>query len=221
MDAATRARVFEPFFTTKALGSGTGLGLATVHGIVAQAGGHVGVTSQPGRGTRFAVVFPRAEGELARTPALTPVPIGQRGSEAILLVEDDAQVRALASRALRARGYTVTEATDGREAMALAVDGGALASLGLLVTDVVMPNLGGPALAAALLRLRPTLPVLFMSGHAPGEVGAGLPEGALTDLLPKPFAPEDLGGRVRVLLDRSIRRAAAHAAATWVDPQGR
>jgi signal transduction histidine kinase/CheY-like chemotaxis protein len=200
MDNATRARVFEPFFTTKPVGQGTGLGLATVHGIVTQAGGYLGLRTAPGRGARFTILLPRAEGA---PEVLVPARRSswRSGTETVLLVEDDPLVRTIATRALAGRGYRVVPAGDGREALR-AVEAG-LAEVGLLVTDVVMPFLGGPQLASELLRRRPDLPVLFISGYAPNQLEEGLPRGASVDFLPKPFRPEELAERARALIDRA------------------
>jgi PAS domain S-box-containing protein len=202
MDEATLSRIFEPFFTTKDKGRGTGLGLATVHGTVRQAAGHVRVQSAPGAGTRFTVWLPRDPGgpEPMRAPAPAPP---QGGHETLLLVEDDPQVRAIAARVLSARGYRVLQAADGLEALRAAeAHPGAIS---LLVTDVVMPGLGGRGLADTLRERRPELPVLFLSGYPEG----GLETGA--SFLQKPFTPDQLAAAVRQLLDAG--RAAARPVA--------
>jgi CheY-like chemotaxis protein len=193
MDRATLARVFEPFFTTKGPGKGTGLGLATVHGIVAQSGGSVTVSSAPGKGTVFTIHLPSV------AEKLEPLGTGgqhcsSHGHETILLAEDEAVVRDLAERALVERGYTVLATSSGDEAL-LACEGHA-GAIHLLVTDVVMPGMGGKALAERLLPLRPGLPVLYVSGYADGRV---VEEDTL--FLQKPFAPSALAERVREALD--------------------
>jgi CheY-like chemotaxis protein len=193
MDESTLSRIFEPFFTTKEKGRGTGLGLATVHGTVQQAGGHVRVQSAPGAGTRFTVWLPRDRGEPEpeRAPAPTAAPGGR---ETILLAEDDPQVRAIAARILSDRGYRVLPAADGLEALRTAdAHSGPIA---LLATDVVMPGLGGRGLAETLRSRRPELAVLFLSGYPEGGVEPG------AAFLPKPFTPEQLAATVRQLLDR-------------------
>jgi signal transduction histidine kinase/CheY-like chemotaxis protein len=196
MDAATRARVFEPFFTTKPVGKGNGLGLATVHGVVRQAGGHVGVWSEPGHGTRFTLWLPRAHGAPDRLPAVAPA---ASGIERVLLVEDDPVVRSAAQRGLAARGFRVTVAEDGRHALDVIGDG--VAAFDVLVTDVVMPRVDGRALASALRTRRPGLPVLFVTGYAAGVLGPADLGGGPTALLLKPFAPDALAARLRELLD--------------------
>ncbi len=198
MDAATRARIFEPFFTTKEVGKGTGLGLATVYGIVEQSGGFIEVDSQPGQGATFRVYLPAAEAAPAAT-ATAPPAAWPRGTETVLVVEDEPEVRALARRILELSGYTVLEAGNGREALALAR--GLAAPLPLLLTDVVMPEMGGPELARALGELWPGLKVLFMSGYSEGPLGSRFLAGPAAPLLKKPFSPAQLAGAVRALLD--------------------
>jgi CheY-like chemotaxis protein len=208
MDEATQARVFEPFFTTKPPGHGTGLGLATVHGITLQAGGRVGVSSVPGGGARFAVCLPAETG--VPVPVSEPPQAGGRGTETILLVEDDAAVRAVSARALAAHGYRVVEAPDGRQALRIADEQSAIA---LVITDVVMPVMDGWELARALEDRHPRLPVLMVSGYAPRpQAGQGLRRSPA--LLTKPFTPEQLAARVREMLDGARTRTADAAMAT-------
>ncbi len=199
MDTNTRARIFEPFFTTKRIGEGTGLGLSTVYGIVRQSGGHIHVDSERGRGSRFTIYFP-AVSDAAESPrpetVLTDGPIGR---ETLLLVEDDPMVRSLAVEALKLKGYSVLDAGDGREAMALAQKAG---PIDLLITDVVMPRMTGRELADRLRASAPSLRVLFMSGY-PGSLGEQL--GRNIDLLEKPFTSLTLVSRVRQALDRDVR----------------
>ena len=200
MDAETQARIFEPFFTTKERGQGTGLGLATVYGIVRQAGGAVRVRSTPGEGSSFTLYLPRTEAAReARRLEESPAPAARGGGETVLLVEDEDAVRAIARETLARWGYRVLLAPDGSAALTLArrhhepID--------LLLTDVVMPGLHGRALAEALQRDRPTLRVLFMSGYTEDEV---LHRGVSTEALAfiaKPFTPDALAARVRAVLD--------------------
>jgi PAS domain S-box-containing protein len=197
MDAATLTRIFEPFFTTKGVGKGTGLGLATVYGIVRQSGGAIEVESRPLAGTTFRLLFPASnEVERPAPAAGPPVPKAQ-AAQTLLLAEDEPGVRNVAAKALRGQGYLVLEAADGVEALELAQAHGA--KIDALVTDVVMPRMGGPELVRRLCAERPLLPVLFMSGHVDASVsGRELPTGAA--FLPKPFAPEALRRAVHDLL---------------------
>jgi len=199
MDEGVRERIFEPFFTTKELGQGTGLGLATVYGIVKQSGGHIAVESQRGEGSAFSVYLPRAEGVVEPT-ALAAAGGAPGGRESILLVEDEEAVRALVARYLRQLGYRVLEASDGPQALAVAA---AARSIDLLLTDMVMPRLGGAELAARLRAARPGLPVLFVSGHSDQAQGL-LQSGALgkgVAFLQKPYSTDELARRLRELLD--------------------
>ena len=190
------ARLSEPLFTTKVKDHGTGLGLTISYGIVRQNGGHIAVSSEPGRGTTFRLYFPLVEHATAPTPA--PVSdTGPGGTETILLAEDEAAVRCVAARTLRSLGYTVLEASHGLEALQVAA--GYPEPIHLLITDVVMPHLNGRGLAEGLRRDRPELRVLFTSGY-PAHV---LTEAELqpeTDLLGKPYDPTSLARRVRMML---------------------
>jgi len=198
MDVATQARIFEPFFTTKAIGKGTGLGLATVFGIVKQSAGHIVVTSEPGRGTTFAIYFPRTEGVQASTVSDAPRSnSSRRGSETILLVEDDDQVRAVARGILRRQGYTVLEAAGPGEALIVTERQPAI---GLLLTDVVLPLMSGPELAVRLRAIRPEMKVIFMSGYSDDIIG---PSSGGAPFLQKPITPEDLTRKVRDVLGES------------------
>jgi signal transduction histidine kinase/ActR/RegA family two-component response regulator len=209
MDVRTKARIFEPFFTTKRVGEGTGLGLSTVYGIVRQSGGHVIVDSEPGRGSRFSIYLPAVTEPVDLHQPAPASAEGLVGRETILLVEDDAMVRALAAEALRIKGYHVLEAKDGREALTKVQQHGD--SINLLITDVVMPRMTGRELAERLGAAQPDMRVLFMSGY-PGSLGGheGFPETGV-DLLEKPFTPLALVGRVRKALDhtRSTRSSRA------------
>ncbi|MBE0567011.1 MAG: response regulator [Krumholzibacteria bacterium] len=192
-------RVFDPFFTTKEQGRGTGLGLSTVYGIVKQSGGDVTVVSEPGRGTVFRVALPLCAQALSPDePA--PAVRGAGGAETILLVEDEPTLIRLVAKVLRGRGYTVHTAGNGQEALALLEATGL--AFDLLVTDVVMPRMGGPELAARLHRDRPGHRTLFMSGYTDSVLlQRGLIEGEV-DLVAKPFSPAELLAKVREVLDR-------------------
>ena len=194
MDRATQTRIFDPFFTTKEPGQGTGLGLATVFGIVKQSGGYVWVESKLGEGSTFSVYLPRAKG---RKRVSGPIGLNVAGgSELILLVEDEASVRRVARRALELHGYTIVDAADGMAALALVEEH----NIDLLLTDVMMPGMLGPQVAEEFLRRRPGTPVLFMSGHSDEIVRGGLLDPA-TPFLAKPFTPKQLALKVREALD--------------------
>ena len=198
MDAATQARIFDPFFTTKAVGQGTGLGLATVYGIVKQSRGYVWVQSAPGDGSTFSVYLPRA---LDAAPTVEEESPGVSRGDVVLLVEDEDGVRRVVRRALELHGYRVIEAADGASAVELAR---CTPSIGLLLTDVMMPGMLGPAVAAALHEIVPGLPVLYMSGHAEEVAREGLLDPAIP-FLAKPFAPSSLADKVREVLDAARR----------------
>jgi two-component system cell cycle sensor histidine kinase/response regulator CckA len=199
MDVPTQARIFEPFFTTKDPGKGTGLGLATVYGIVKQSGGCISVHSEPGHGATFRIFLPRVDGAPAPCEAekeSEPVP---GGSETILLVEDAGPLREVARQFLRQGGYTVLEAQDGSTALSVALEN--TSPIHLLLTDVVLPGLSGPQLARELKRANPRLPVLYMSGYTDDALGQhGVLEEGIA-LLEKPFTRAALMRKVREQLD--------------------
>jgi CheY-like chemotaxis protein len=203
MTRETAARVFEPFYTTKPVGKGTGLGMATVYGIVKQSGGYVWGYSELGKGTTFKVYLPEATEPVADGSDHTPMP--QASGERVLVVEDDPGVRQMTSRALKEFGYRVIEATNGLEAIELLSRDAS--GVQLVVADVVMAGMDGPELARRAQAVKPGLPVLFMSGYTDEEVvrrgllHAGQP------FLQKPFTPEALGERV----GRLIKKEAAPA----------
>ena len=193
--------IFEPFFTTKEPGKGTGLGLATVYGIVKQSGGYIECDSEPGRGTTFRIYLPRVDVPAPGVERLGRPADAAGGTETILLVEDEEGVRELARDILRATGYTVIEARDGAEALLLSERH--QGPLDLLLTDVVMPRMSGRELAERLTPLRPDLSVLYMSGYTDDAVIRHGVLGAGTAFLQKPFTPAILVGRVRETLDLS------------------
>jgi CheY-like chemotaxis protein len=199
MDERTLARVFEPFFTTKETGKGTGLGLSTCYGIVKQAGGSIWVYSEPGKGTTFKVYLPRT----LQTPAPSAEQTAQRkartGSETILVVEDNDDVRAVAVESLRLHGYRVLEASSGEEALQLMSN--LTEAVHLLLTDVVMPGMSGAELALELHQRYPHLKVLYTSGYTENVI---VHHGVLNEgiaFLPKPYRPAELAQRVREVLD--------------------
>jgi CheY-like chemotaxis protein len=194
MTAEVQQRMFEPFFTTKPPGQGTGLGLATVYGIVRQAGGSLRVSSSAGEGTAFEISLPcatsaRVESLAAKAAGPTPL------AATVLLVEDDPAVRRATRRTLERSGFAVFEAEDGLQALPLleqdprAVD--------LVLSDIVMPRMGGRELAAELRRLRPDLPVLLMTGHGGADAATLRNASDDTPVIPKPFTGDDLVGHVR------------------------
>ncbi len=196
MAEETRHRIFEPYFTTKGH-AGTGLGLATSHGIVAQAGGHIWVYSEPGLGTTFKLHLPRAHGAVPVAAVEVP-PTVTGGNETVLLVEDEAAVRDILLRTLDSAGYRALSARDGQEALELAWE---RSDIDLIITDVVMPNLSGPQLIAELRRTNPKLRALYISGYTENTiVHHGVPKEGI-ELLSKPFVPGDLLARVRAMLD--------------------
>jgi CheY-like chemotaxis protein len=198
MDAETQERIFEPFFTTKETGKGTGLGLSTVYGIVKQSGGHIWVYSEPGHGTTFKVYLPvhnlSAQSEPAPVEEIVP-----RGSETVLLVEDEDVVRGLARQILDQAGYSVLEASRGEEALDLCI--AHPQPIHLLLTDVVMPQTSGKEVAERLRVLRPDIRVLFMSGYTDEAI---VHHGVLdsdVEFIQKPFTPNALVKKVRQVLD--------------------
>jgi two-component system, cell cycle sensor histidine kinase and response regulator CckA len=200
MTEGVRAHIFEPFYTTKELGRGTGLGLATVHGVVEQSGGHIWVYSEPGIGTTFKVYLPRVDE--ARAHSSSPPPIEATryaGNETVLLVEDDASVRQYVRKALQRGGYTVLEASNGGEALLIMEDHAG--TVDLLLTDVVMPRMTGPQLAIRLRALRAELPAVYMSGYTEDRVTSQGGLGPRDTFVQKPVGPDDLLRCVRAALD--------------------
>ncbi|MEX2111528.1 MAG: response regulator [Gemmatimonadaceae bacterium] len=200
MSKEVRERIFEPFFTTKGLGKGTGLGLATVHGIVKQSGGDVYVYSEPGDGTTFKVYFPHLTE--AADPIMTTAEhraMSPRGSETLLLAEDDDALRALGARVLTTLGYNVLLAGTGSDALRIVAEHAG--PIDLIATDVVMPEMNGSQLVEEVLKARPGVRVLFMSGYTDDEVMRRGVIGGQTAFLQKPFTPQLLAQKVREVLD--------------------
>ena len=196
MSKEIQSKIFDPFFTTKPVGQGTGLGLATVYGIVKQSGGFIDVRSEVGRGTSFFIYLPRHAGEAAPAIEAAPAARDVTGQDTILLVEDEEAVRSFAARALRMRGYNVLEASGGEEALEI-VKGGA--EIHLIITDVVMPNMDGPTMVRHVKQLKPDLPVIFMSGYAEEAFRRDETTGDI-HFLPKPFGLKQLAAKVKDVL---------------------
>ncbi len=199
MDAQTRGRIFEPFFTTKGVGKGTGLGLSTVYAIVQNVKGAIDVESIVGKGTTFTVYLPQHDVPADAIGSGTMVTLAPRGVETVLLVEDEEGVRALGARILERHGYTVLEARNGRDALSVASQHGGV--IDLLLTDVVMPEMGGKQLAEALQARDATLRVLFISGYTDGDISRRGELDPCTAFLQKPFTARGLLSRVREVLD--------------------
>ena len=200
MDMDTQARIFEPFFTTKEEGKGTGLGLATVYGTIQEAGGFITVQSQLGQGTTFNVYLPQIKAsEIAQSPPLATA--SARGSETILLVEDQDQLRSLISEVLSKNGYVVLQARHGQEA--LDVTRNYKEPIHLMITDLVMPQMGGRELVLALASTHPDMKVLFMSGYPDDTITQEEISSSSLAFIPKPFAPDTLAQKVREVLDLS------------------
>jgi two-component system, cell cycle sensor histidine kinase and response regulator CckA len=216
MDRDVQAQIFEPFFTTKPVGQGTGLGLSTVYGIVKQSGGFVWVYSEPGEGTVFKVYLPQARAQHPSETTHDPVSdVSGRGSETILVIEDEDIVRNLATRGLRDHGYTVVEALNGEEAFHYLKQHPH--TVDLVISDVVMPEMGGRELGQHLALLDPDLPILYMSGYTGDDV---VQRGLLDPGAPfqqKPFTPGTLASKIRAMLDQ---RSPASPERSIPQPQG-
>jgi len=207
MDSETLSRVFEPFFTTKELGRGTGLGLATVYGIVKQNGGFASASSEPGVGTTFSVYLPRVHGAPDASPVASAREAKGHGDATILLVEDEPAILTLTTRSLKGQGYVVLAAGTPREALRIAAEH--RGAIDLLLTDVIMPDMDGRALADALRSTRANLKVLFMSGYTSDIItGHDTPEGE-AHFIAKPFHLRDLTAKMRQILDTSSPSDAA------------
>ena len=198
MSDETQTHIFEPFFTSKPEGKGTGLGLATVYGIVTQAGGAIAVESAPGKGTTIRLVLPAVVTATASGGApVAKVPV--RGRETVLVVEDEQEVRRLIGVGLQAHGYSVLLAASGADALVLMR--AHAAEVDLVVTDVVMPDMGGRALVDAVRALRPGLPVVYVSGYMNDDVVRQGVASAADAFVAKPFVPSALARKVREVLD--------------------
>src|SRR5262249_4732614 len=198
MDQETQSRIFEPFFTTKEKGKGTGLGLSTVYGIVKQSGGYIFADSAPGRGTAFRIYLPRVPDPTEHTGSEKHAQSPAGGSETVLLVEDEESVRELVRETLKARGYTVIEAADGMAGLRVA--NAHSGTIHILITDVVMPGMSGRELAKQVIKARPDIKVLYLSGYTEDAI---IHEGALeagTAFLQKPFTLHALARKVREVL---------------------
>jgi len=204
--------IFEPFYTTKEDGKGTGLGLATVYGIVKQSGGFVWVYSEPGLGATFKIYLPTVEQQADEIPAPKPVTKSVGGRETVLLVEDEAALRQPAREFLAAKGYTVIEATDGDDALRIAKNHAG--RIDLMITDVIMPHMGGAQLAEILAAERPEMKVLFVSGYAENTILADSPTDVMTRFLQKPFSLEDLARKIRTVLNSRASAATASGKAS-------
>jgi two-component system, cell cycle sensor histidine kinase and response regulator CckA len=199
MDAETQARIFEPFFTTKKKGKGTGLGLATVYGIVKQSNGFIWVYSEFGKGTTIKIYFPRVEGESAKFVIDDDAVQDLQGSETVLLVEDETSVRNLASRILQDRGYNIIEAADGQEALRQAKEHNG--KIHLVLTDVIMPGMSGSSLVVQIEAVRPDIKALYISGYTDNAiVHHGILDSDIA-FLQKPFSPNQLARKVREVLN--------------------
>jgi CheY-like chemotaxis protein len=204
MPTEVQQHAFEPFFTTKAKGSGTGLGLATVYGIVRQGGGDVTIYSEVGRGTTVKVFLPaRSEGVIPSADGFHAAPVNVAGSETILLIEDEPSLRDMVRRALTATGYIVIAAGDGAEAIRLSEPRSE--PIDLVLTDMILPGMSGRELSVEFRRRFPGLPIIIMSGYTGETYPAleALPEGV--GYLEKPFSLADLRNRVRESLDEAVR----------------
>jgi PAS domain S-box-containing protein len=203
MSKEIQSKIFDPFFTTKPVGQGTGLGLATVYGIVKQTGGFITVDSEVGKGTSFNIYLPRLKVDVAAASIIAAevAPVVARdvtGQDTILLVEDEEAVRSFAARALRMRGYHVLEASGGEEALEIVQNGGNV--IHLIITDVVMPNMDGPTMVRAVKALKPDLPVIFMSGYAEEAFRRNDQSSEDIHFLPKPFGLKQLAAKVKEVL---------------------
>jgi PAS domain S-box-containing protein len=206
MDQETLSHIFEPFFTTKEKGKGTGLGLSTVYGIVKQSGGHIMVYSEPGRGTTFKICFPLTKEAIHTGKVKTEEIKAATGSETILVVEDEDLVRRFTTEVLQLSGYNVLQATDGFQALTIAQEHSG--PIHLLLTDVVMPRMGGIELATKVAQMRPETKILLMSGYTKGVVAQKYNAGSGINFLTKPYSPHELTSKIREILDKGLEPSA-------------
>jgi CheY-like chemotaxis protein len=207
MTKEVKERIFEPFFTTKEIGKGTGLGLSMVYGIVKQSGGHIGVDSEPGKGTTFRIYLPRVDEPMVEVEEKEKDTGGLfSGNETILLVEDEEEVRKLIAKILRKQGYKVLEASQGKEVFSLCEEQGG--PIHLMVTDVVMPEMTGVELAKHIKQVYPEMKVLYMSGYSSDRVAIdhGKVEKTI-EFIQKPFTVDRLARKIREVLDRQFTTA--------------
>jgi two-component system cell cycle sensor histidine kinase/response regulator CckA len=209
MDEETKSHIFEPFFTTKGPGKGTGLGLATVYGIVRQTGGGISVESAPGKGSTFRIYLPMVTGPVDQTKTPTAPVEKADNFETVLVVEDEEIVRDLVCAVLEEQGYNVMCAADGLEALEAAenFDG----TIHLLVTDVIMPHMNGPELAAKLSRIRPAMKILYVSGYSDNDIGDHGVLDPRFELLQKPFTPQTLARKIRDVIHEGMHAYSTHA----------
>ena len=200
MDAKTMSRIFEPFYTTKPLGEGTGLGLSMVYGVIQQSGGHILVYSEPGQGTTFKIYLPRIEEVAELQPRATPEKTLANGAETVLLVEDDEALREVTIELLEGQGYRVLGAKGGPEAIAMSKAHGT--TIHLLLTDIVMPDMSGPVLAAQIRESRPELKVVYMSGYTGNLIGHYGVLAAGSAFIQKPFTKQTILSELRKVLDQ-------------------
>jgi two-component system cell cycle sensor histidine kinase/response regulator CckA len=198
-----KSHLFEPFFTTKPTTLNTGLGLTTVYGIVVQSGGYIWVDTAPEQGCSFKICFPRVGADEVTDAVQARIPAPARGSETVLLVEDEGAVRALASRVLADQGYIVLEARNGREALEI-LERSEL-GIQLVLTDVVMPDMGGVELSRRISGAHPDVRIMYMSGYTEGDKLQPGVRNSPYPFLQKPFSPESLAVRIREALDRASR----------------
>ena len=199
MDANTASRIFEPFFTTKEVGRGTGLGLSTVHGIVKQSDGHIAVESEPGHGTTFRIHFPKVSAGEAASKSAVRQSQPARGTETVVVVDDDSSLLGLVSEILKLHGYTVIEVANGETVLTMLENDGA--AIDAVITDVVMPKLNGRELVRRAIKIRPNLPIVLMSGYVGENVEAlGSLLGPRVAFIQKPFTPEALLEKLRDVL---------------------
>jgi CheY-like chemotaxis protein len=206
MDRATQERVFEPFFTTKERGRGTGLGLSTVYGIAKQSGGDIWIYSEPGHGTTIKIYLPLTDTEVAIVPPSHPLATSVAASGTILVVEDDHIISAIIERSLGSSGYRVLTARNGNDA--LRISDAFPEPIDLVLTDVIMPEMGGPQLVAHLAERRPGIAVIYMSGYTDGELTDRGVVGSVVSFIEKPFSPDDLK---KAIAEKLLESSAAPA----------